>query len=204
MRTALRTFLTIIRQFSTDRTNDDLVHSIQCEILPLGVNKGRAPVWHAPAMYFGSVEVGSAALSGSAGGAVVSVDSYRRVARKTAFTKKWTAGRHNALSQCSPLSAEEVQATENLPPAEFRVGYVKRLPAEHANECHFVAAGRDLGGLYHWEERPGPEPNEAKGNFPALPSDPCTTRTKLTGCPKRGGLLQLLNVRERIGCSIKA
>jgi hypothetical protein len=59
---------------------------------------------------------------------------------------------------------EEVQAAENPPPVEFQVGYVKRLPAEYAGECHVVTVGRDPDGTYRWEERPGPEPTEGKGN----------------------------------------
>jgi hypothetical protein len=62
---------------------------------------------------------------------------------------------------------EEVQATENLPPVEFQVGYLKSLPAEYTGERHIVTVGRDPDGLYQWEERPGPEPaDEDQGNRP--------------------------------------
>ena len=61
---------------------------------------------------------------------------------------------------------EEVQATENLSPVEFQVGFVKKLPAEYAGDRHLATVGRDPDGLYHWEERPGPEPDEGTGNFP--------------------------------------
>ena len=54
---------------------------------------------------------------------------------------------------------EEVQATENLPPVEFQVGFVKNLPAECTGDRHLVTVGRDPDGLHQWEERPGPEPN---------------------------------------------
>jgi hypothetical protein len=59
---------------------------------------------------------------------------------------------------------EEVQATENLPPVEFQVGYLKSLPAEYTGERHIVTVGRDPDGLHHWEERRGPEPNKGKRN----------------------------------------
>jgi hypothetical protein len=59
---------------------------------------------------------------------------------------------------------EEVQATEDLPPVEFQVGFVKKLPAEYTGDRHLVTVGRDPNGLYHWEERPGPEPNKGKRN----------------------------------------
>ena len=59
---------------------------------------------------------------------------------------------------------EEVQAIENLPPVEFQVGFVKRLPAECNGDHHLVTVGRDPDGLYHWEEWPGPEPNKGKRN----------------------------------------
>ena len=59
---------------------------------------------------------------------------------------------------------EQVQATEDLLPPEFQVGYVKRLAAEYDGECHFVTVGRDPDGTYHWEERPGAEPNKDKRN----------------------------------------
>jgi hypothetical protein len=59
---------------------------------------------------------------------------------------------------------EEVQATENLPPVEFQVGFVKKLPAECTGDRHLVTVGRDPDGLYHWEEQPGPEPNKDKRN----------------------------------------
>jgi hypothetical protein len=56
---------------------------------------------------------------------------------------------------------------ENLPPVEFQVGFVKRLPAECTDDRHLVTVGRDPDGLYHWEERPGPEPaDEDQGNRP--------------------------------------
>jgi hypothetical protein len=59
---------------------------------------------------------------------------------------------------------EEVQATENLPPVEFQVGFVKKLPAEYTGDRHLVTVGRDADGMYQWEERPGPEPNKDKRN----------------------------------------
>jgi hypothetical protein len=37
---------------------------------------------------------------------------------------------------------EEVQAIENLPPVEFQVGFVKRLPAECNGDHHLVTVGR--------------------------------------------------------------
>jgi len=61
---------------------------------------------------------------------------------------------------------EQVRGTENLPPAEFQVGYVNRLPAEYAGERHFVTVGRDPDGTYHWEERPGPEPDDKRSSIP--------------------------------------
>jgi len=61
---------------------------------------------------------------------------------------------------------EEVQATENLPPPEFQVGYVKRLGAEYGGACHFATVGRDSDGTYRWEERPGPEPNDRRSSIP--------------------------------------
>jgi hypothetical protein len=59
---------------------------------------------------------------------------------------------------------EEVQATENLPPVEFQVGFVKKLPAECTGDRHLVTVARDPDRLYHWEERPGPEPYKGKRN----------------------------------------
>ena len=59
---------------------------------------------------------------------------------------------------------EEARAIENLPPVEFQTGYLKSLPAEYTGERHIVTLGRDADGLYQWEERRGPEPNEAKRN----------------------------------------
>jgi hypothetical protein len=59
---------------------------------------------------------------------------------------------------------EQVQATEDLPPVEFQVGYLKSLPAEYAGERHIVTVCRDANGMYHWEEQPGPEPNKDKRN----------------------------------------
>jgi len=59
---------------------------------------------------------------------------------------------------------EEVKATESVPPAEFQVGFVKKLPAEYAGDRHIVTVGRDPDGTYRWEERPGPEPNQGKRN----------------------------------------
>jgi hypothetical protein len=61
---------------------------------------------------------------------------------------------------------EEVQASENLPPPEYQTGYLTELPHEYTGDRHIVTVGRDANGLYHWEERPGPEPDEGKRNFP--------------------------------------
>jgi hypothetical protein len=61
---------------------------------------------------------------------------------------------------------EQVQATEDLPSVEFQTGYAKRLPADYIGDRHLVTVGRDPDGLYHWEEQPGPEPDEGKRNFP--------------------------------------
>ena len=58
---------------------------------------------------------------------------------------------------------EEVRGVACQPP-EFQVGYLKALPADYTGERHFVTVGRDPDGLYHWEERPGPEPNKGKRN----------------------------------------
>ena len=59
---------------------------------------------------------------------------------------------------------EEVMATESVPPAEFQVGFVKKLPAEYTGDRYLVTVGRDSDGLYHWEEQPGPEPDQGKRN----------------------------------------
>ena len=59
---------------------------------------------------------------------------------------------------------KEVQAIENLPPVEFQTGYLKSLPAEYTGERHIVTVGRNSDGLYQWEERRGPEPDEGKRN----------------------------------------
>ena len=58
---------------------------------------------------------------------------------------------------------EEVRVVACQPP-EFQTGYLKSLPAEYTGERHIVTLGRDADGLYQWEERRGPEPNEAKRN----------------------------------------
>ena len=60
---------------------------------------------------------------------------------------------------------EEVRGVACQPP-EFQVGYVKNLPAAYTGDRHLVTLGRDPDGLYHWEERPGPEPDQGKGNLP--------------------------------------
>jgi hypothetical protein len=59
-----------------------------------------------------------------------------------------------------PLGLKPVAVTTlHLPPVEFQVGFVKKLPAEYTGDRHIVTVGREPDGLYHWEERPGPEPN---------------------------------------------
>jgi hypothetical protein len=81
---------------------------------------------------------------------------------------------------------EEVRGVVCQPP-EFQVGYVKELPADYIGERHLVTVGRDLDGLYHWESRPGPDPDESQGNLPpfrvilAPPDDepPALGRAKL-------------------------
>ena len=60
---------------------------------------------------------------------------------------------------------EEVRGVACQPP-EFQVGYLKALPADYTGERHFVTVGRDPDGLYHWEERPGPEPNDQRSAVP--------------------------------------
>ena len=60
---------------------------------------------------------------------------------------------------------EEVRGVACQPP-EFQVGYLKKLPAEYAGERHIVTVGRDPDGTYHWEERPGPEPNDQRSAVP--------------------------------------
>ena len=60
---------------------------------------------------------------------------------------------------------EEVRGSQCRPP-EFQVGFAKKLPAEYTGDCHLVTVGRDPDGTYRWEERPGPEPDEGKGNLP--------------------------------------
>jgi hypothetical protein len=37
---------------------------------------------------------------------------------------------------------EEVRATENLPPVEFQLGFVKRLPTEYTGERHLAVCGK--------------------------------------------------------------
>lgn len=51
-------------------------------------------------------------------------------------------------------------------PSEFQTGHLKQLPPEYTSDRHVVTVGRDPNGTYRWEERPGPEPDEGKGNFP--------------------------------------
>jgi hypothetical protein len=69
---------------------------------------------------------------------------------------------------------EEVQAIENLPPIEFQTGYLKELPPDYTGDRHIVTVGRDPDGTYRWEERPGPEPDEGKGNsMPPFQSHRC-------------------------------
>ena len=52
-------------------------------------------------------------------------------------------------------------------PPEFQVGYLKELPLQYTGDRHLATVGRDPDGLYHWEERPGPEPaDEDQGNRP--------------------------------------
>ena len=60
---------------------------------------------------------------------------------------------------------EEVRGGQCRPPA-FQTEYLKELPADYFGERHIVTIGRDPDGTYHWEEQPGPEPDEGKGNFP--------------------------------------
>jgi hypothetical protein len=60
---------------------------------------------------------------------------------------------------------EEVRGVACQPP-EFQTGYLKELPADYFGERHIVTIGRDPDGTYHWEEQPGPEPDEGKGNLP--------------------------------------
>ena len=48
----------------------------------------------------------------------------------------------------------------------WSVGYLNELPAEYTGERHIVAVGRDPDGTYHWEERPGPEPNDQRSAVP--------------------------------------
>ena len=62
---------------------------------------------------------------------------------------------------------EEVRPVDNLALVEFQIGYLRSLPAEYTGDRHLVTVGRDPDGLYHWEERPGPEPaDEDQGNLP--------------------------------------
>jgi len=58
---------------------------------------------------------------------------------------------------------EEVRVVACQPP-EFQTGYLKSLPAEYTGERHIVTVGRNSDGLYQWEERRGPEPDEGKRN----------------------------------------
>jgi hypothetical protein len=60
---------------------------------------------------------------------------------------------------------EEVRVVACQPP-EFQIGYLKELPREYSGPRHVVTVGRDPDGLYHWEERPGPDPDESQGNLP--------------------------------------
>jgi hypothetical protein len=60
---------------------------------------------------------------------------------------------------------EEVRPVDLRPP-EFQIGYLEKLPPDYAGDRHIVTVGRDPDGLYHWEEQPGPEPDEGKGNLP--------------------------------------
>ena len=60
---------------------------------------------------------------------------------------------------------EEVRVVACNPP-EFQVGYLKKLPADYTGERHIVTVGRDPDGTYHWEERPGPEPNDQRSAVP--------------------------------------
>ena len=60
---------------------------------------------------------------------------------------------------------EEVRVVACQPP-EFQVGYLKELPAEYTGERHIVTVGRDPDGTYHWEERPGPEPDDKGSSIP--------------------------------------
>ena len=60
---------------------------------------------------------------------------------------------------------EDVRGGQCRPP-EFQVGYLKELPADYTGERYIVTVGRDPDGNYLWEERPGPEPDEGKGNLP--------------------------------------
>jgi len=58
---------------------------------------------------------------------------------------------------------EEVRGGQCQPP-EFQVGYLKELPADYTGDRHLVTVGRDPDDTYHWEERPGPEPEEGTRN----------------------------------------
>ena len=60
---------------------------------------------------------------------------------------------------------EEVRGVACQPP-EFQVGYVKNLPAAYTGDRHLVTVGRDPDGLYHWEERPGLEPDDKHSSIP--------------------------------------
>ena len=60
---------------------------------------------------------------------------------------------------------EEVRVVACNPP-EFQVGYLKKLPADYTGERHIVTVGRDPDGTYHWEERPGPEPDDKRSSIP--------------------------------------
>jgi hypothetical protein len=59
---------------------------------------------------------------------------------------------------------ETVHAIEQLPPVEFQIGYLKKLPGDYAGERHEVTAGRLPDGKYLWEERPGPPPVSEESN----------------------------------------
>ena len=60
---------------------------------------------------------------------------------------------------------EEVRVVASQPP-EFQVGYLKKLEADYTGERHIVTVGRGPDGTYHWEERPGPEPNDQRSAVP--------------------------------------
>jgi hypothetical protein len=60
---------------------------------------------------------------------------------------------------------EEVCGVACQPP-EFQVGYLKELPADYAGDRHLATVGRDPDGLYRWEERPGPVPDDKRSSIP--------------------------------------